>query len=827
MRHSLISLAMVLLTLAALPAAAPAREIKYGVGNWDPESGLGNHRAVVRVEAVAPGKLGVRVRIPWRRRDAEPEKKNIIVIDAATGARIANVYLLAVNREFGDIVFEPKTVPGDYDVYFMPYKSEGRKNYPNVKYDPPQATAEAAWLAATGLAPGKITPVSADAIPTAKVTEIQSTDEFSSFYPMEIIATGAETEALLKANPNSRYLLFPEDRRLSIRMTSDLPQRWAASGPNRFFRGEAAPGEYFTFQIGVWAARGPIEDLAVKFTELKGSGRAASVGPAPLSAVIPASAMTCFNTGGSNWDGSSFKKAVPVGAGKVQALWCGVQVPKEAAPGVYEGTVTVAPRALPETAVVLELRVSGPALEDAGDADPNRMTRLRWLDSRIAFDDGIVPPYTPLKLDGRTISCLGRSLVVGPDGLPARVLSYFTSEMTRFAADAGRTCRLALQGPRGRAGRTRDRLGRSRLRAALHEELGRRRRLGIGERGRRPDDDGQRPDGVRRVRRLQGFDIRGARSPGLRYPARDPVQRGTRELHDGSRLQGRAQAGLVRMVMGPEEEPGRPLDRERQRGPAGLPPGRELFPPAQHELLPVQASQHAALLVELGQGRRLREDDRPRGWRDGLERVQPCRRRQEGRRPPGRPLRAADRPGRRNSPLRFHPPPHALQAPRPGGPFRPALLPRLQAPGRGGRIRGQRHQHPPRERHQPLHQLSLPAAAADEGLHRRRPTAAASRSRSTTRSASSPTTRPSSSPCGAWGTRSSRPAPAGAPPGSRSTSAPTTSRPGSCPSSRTRPSSTAACPAGTITTSRASTGWPETSASTASTSTMWPSTGRP
>ena len=434
MRNSLISIAIAVLTMAAVPAAAPSQDVKYGVGKWDPESGLGNHRAVVRVEAVAPGKLGVRVKIPWRRRDAEPEKKSIIVIDAATGARIANVYPLAVNREFGDIVFEPKTVPGDYGVYFMPYKSEGRKNYPNVKYDPPQATADAAWLAATGLAAGKITSVSADAFPSAKVVEIQSADEFSSFYPMEVIATAAEAAALLKANPDSPYLLFPEDRHLSIRMTGDLPQRWIASGPNRVFYGEAAPGEYFTFQIGVWAARGPIEDLAVRFTELERSGRAASASPAPLSAVIPASATTCFNTGGSNWDGSSFKKAVPVGAGKVQALWCGVQVPKDAAPGVYEGTVTVAPRALPETAVVLELRVPGPALEDAGDANPNRMTRLRWLDSRIAFDDGIVPPYTPLKLEGRTVSCLGRSLVVGPDGLPARVLSYFTSEMTRFAA---------------------------------------------------------------------------------------------------------------------------------------------------------------------------------------------------------------------------------------------------------------------------------------------------------------------------------------------------------------------------------------------------------
>jgi len=429
-----------------------AQDVKRGVGQWDPESGLGNHRAVVRIEApvalkaLSPKKgakmaaaapaiakpAAARVFIPWRRRDLEPEKKDIVIVDAASGERVRNVLALAVNREYGDIVFEPKTVPGDYFIYYMPYKSEGRKNYPNVKYDGPRATAEPAWLAANGLMPDKLPSLRPDAFPRAAVVELQSADEFSVFTPMEMIATAAETKALLDAHPRSAYLLFPEDRKLSIRMADDLPFRWAAEGPGGSVRGEAARGEYFAFQIGVWAAREPIADVELRFSDLvQAVPRIEDGSPAPRT-LISAAAMTCFNKGGIDWDGSVLKKKIPIEKGKVQALWCGIQVPRDARPGVFSGTVTVAPRGLPETILAVELRVTADVLEDAGDGDPSRMSRLRWLDSTLAQDDGIVPPYTPLTINGLTVSCLGRSLMIGPEGLPARIQSFFAPEMTRL-----------------------------------------------------------------------------------------------------------------------------------------------------------------------------------------------------------------------------------------------------------------------------------------------------------------------------------------------------------------------------------------------------------
>jgi len=443
-------LALVLLICGAAAAAAimagstQANAVLQGPGSWDPESGLGNHRAVVRVEvppalppaakakrrvpqmpAAVAKPAAVLVVIPWRRRDLEPEKNAVYVVDAATGERLANVVALAVGREAGEFVFEPRTVPGDYYFYYLPYKSEGRKNYPNVKYDAPKDTADAGWLAANGLTPDRRTALPPDAFPRATVVELQSADAFGAFTPMERIATAAETRALLAAHPGAPYLVFPEDRSLSVRMANDLPARWAVDGPAGAVKGRAARGEYFTFQLGLWAARTDISDLDVRFSDLA----PAANGAAPISAA----SMTCFNTGGVNWDGSPFEKPLPVGKGKVQALWCGVQVPREAWPGVFKGTVTVAPAGLPATVLAVELEVSEELLADGGDADPVRMTRLRWLDSTLAQDDGIVPPYTAVTRGGMTVSCLGRSLTIGPDGFPASIRSFFAPEMTRLS----------------------------------------------------------------------------------------------------------------------------------------------------------------------------------------------------------------------------------------------------------------------------------------------------------------------------------------------------------------------------------------------------------
>jgi hypothetical protein len=119
----------------------------YGIGAWDADS-LGNHRVVIEVQTKSDA---VRAHIPWRRRDARPEQKNVIIIDAATGKRITNVRWTRMNREAGDVVFQPQTAPGKYYLYYLVYKSIGSRNYPKGYHQQMERTADDAWLKRVGL----------------------------------------------------------------------------------------------------------------------------------------------------------------------------------------------------------------------------------------------------------------------------------------------------------------------------------------------------------------------------------------------------------------------------------------------------------------------------------------------------------------------------------------------------------------------------------------------------------------------------------------------------------------------------------------------------
>jgi len=281
-------LLVILLLIIGLPFSLPAsaQEVPWTTGDWDAEE-FGNHRA--RVQVTAPAEA-VRVHIPWRRRDIGPESKNIIVVDAATGARITNLVRVEINREFGELVFEPQTAPGEYYVYYIPWESTGG-SYPQVTYPEPEATAETGWLERIGLVAGQFPAQRVDRqivarLPESRVIDLQAINELHSFFPMEVIATRAEVERLQAAYASASYLIFPEDRTRSIRMTDDLPYRWIESGPAAPLTGTALRGEYYAFQIGVYAMRQDLENLQLAFSTLmaeEGGGW------------IPASAFTCFN----------------------------------------------------------------------------------------------------------------------------------------------------------------------------------------------------------------------------------------------------------------------------------------------------------------------------------------------------------------------------------------------------------------------------------------------------------------------------------------------------------------------------------------------------
>ena len=373
---------------------------------WNPDS-LGNHR--VALGFAGSGKYAKAI-IPWRRRDRNPQDKRIIIQDAKTKQKILNIKTGILNRESGEIYFEPVSGAGIYYVYYMPYKNEGNSNYPKGIYLIPDTTASQEWL--SGLNTGS---------PLAVVKEIQSIDSFNTFYPMEIIATKKETEQLLEKNRYASYLIFPEDREHSIRMVNDLPQRWIANGPKNYFNSTASKGENFAFQLGVYALQN-LENVKINFTDLT-----KSKGEKILSKNI-----FCINTGGVGYDGSPFKKELNIDQYKVQALWCGIDVPLAARAGIYKGKAIVSVDGRSTAEVRITLTVSNHVEKNYGVNEPWKMTRLRWLNSRIAQKNTVIAPYTPLVIKNNTIRLLGRKLEINNDGFPKQIQTFFNTEMTGY-----------------------------------------------------------------------------------------------------------------------------------------------------------------------------------------------------------------------------------------------------------------------------------------------------------------------------------------------------------------------------------------------------------
>lgn len=400
--------------LLGMPLYSDAQEVKYTIGNptWMADS-LGNHRAVVVFNG--SGNIA-RVLIPWRRRDENPEKKRIIVQDVQTREKIANVTVVSINREQGDICFEPVSGKGSYYIYYLPYKNEGSSNYPKGIYQLPEHTADQKWLSSFPAVAPKY---------NAAVKELQAIDTFHSFYPMEVIATAAETKQLQQQHAGAPYLVFPENRLFPIKMTDDLPAKWIWQGPQHSFSGQADRGEYYAFQLGIYAMK-EVPEIEVSFSDLKSAD----------GKVIAAKALDCINTTGVKYDGTPFANKVTVPAGKIQALWCGVNVPDNAVAGVYKGTVMIRPAGMPAVPVRLNITVTNKQAVNGGVNEPWKQTRLKWLNSTLAQQNEVIAPYLPLELKDNTISLLGRKVYLNPDGFPAQIQTFFTPEMTSLSTQA-------------------------------------------------------------------------------------------------------------------------------------------------------------------------------------------------------------------------------------------------------------------------------------------------------------------------------------------------------------------------------------------------------
>ncbi|MFT4022729.1 MAG: DUF6067 family protein [Flavihumibacter sp.] len=384
----------------------PAQQATWrdGKNAWNADS-LGNHRAVVEY---AGGGRYARVLLPWRRPDAHPASKKIIVVDAATNHTVSNFTVRAISALEGDIIFEPISGKGIYYIYYMPYKNEGRSNYPKGVYLAPADSTDPAWVKAI---PASL-PVG------AKLVAFESVDAFNSFYPMEVIASEKELQSLVAKSARKDFLLFTEDRINPIRMTDHIPAKWASQAKPAF-RGSAAPGEQYSFQVGLYALQ-PIAVTGVQCSALT-NGQAQT---------ITANRISCINTGGTDYRGEPFSKTVAIAAGKVQALWCLVDIPASQAPGIYQGRLRLQTADGPDAFVPVSIEIKGAALADGGLSEPWKQTRLHWLNSTLYQDNTVIPPYTPLTRTNNRIQLLGRDISLSANGLPEKIQTWFSPEMT-------------------------------------------------------------------------------------------------------------------------------------------------------------------------------------------------------------------------------------------------------------------------------------------------------------------------------------------------------------------------------------------------------------
>ena len=370
-----------------------------------PADGLGNHRAVVRVAETC----GVaRAVLKWRRVDPQPEIKRVVVRHAATGASAAHVVARNVTAESGEVLFDPSAGAGEYLVYYMPYRerkgsSEGRHQPFWNDYFPPDYAEGEKWLSSHSGAAGT----------DVAVLRFESRDAFEAWTPTGLRATAAETDALRRAHPENP-VVFTEDRMNPIHPASWLPAKWAKGAEVRdSFAGTALKDEYYVWQIALWTPGGALEGVKAQFSDLVQDG----------SGVIPASAITCFNTEGVNWDGKPMDIKLDVSANRVQPLWCGVMVPSDAAPGVYRGTATITAKGMAPREVALAITVSDQMARDHGDGEPWRHSRLRWLNSRIGEGDAPTQPYKAMTYnrEARAVGASEKTLMLAESGLPASI----------------------------------------------------------------------------------------------------------------------------------------------------------------------------------------------------------------------------------------------------------------------------------------------------------------------------------------------------------------------------------------------------------------------
>lgn len=361
-----------------------------------PES-FGNHRALLEVHSDGEA---MRIEIPWRRHDRDPEKRMLLLVSAETGDTVRNIRRIRVDNEICEILAGPLK-KGSYHFYYLPFEVQEGYGFFNHDYLPAETPPDPIWQEG----------ISEENTVSADLIAFEARTAMDLFHPMEVVPFASEKQAFLETYPDS-FLVFTEDRSNPVRMWDEIPHKWILDPSLNQFSGKALRNEYYCFQLALYASKSDLEDVEISFSSLKGPG----------GSELESSRFTCFNTGGIDTQGNYFRKDVDVRKERVQTLWIGLDIPGEIKPGTYRGNILVGPAAGKKQEVRIELRIGRKALADRGDSQAWRHSRLRWLNSRAGLDRSPVPPYTAIRQNGHNnFEVKGKVILYGPDGLPASI----------------------------------------------------------------------------------------------------------------------------------------------------------------------------------------------------------------------------------------------------------------------------------------------------------------------------------------------------------------------------------------------------------------------
>eukprot|EP00756_Hemistasia_phaeocysticola_P053901 Hpha_TRINITY_DN29846_c0_g1::TRINITY_DN29846_c0_g1_i1::g.2968::m.2968 len=388
----------------------------------------GDVRAVLDVTAADIVGGRVTAQIFWRRRDPTPHLKSVLVLSMGSDPATQGHVTALVESTCGVVSFTPTSGPGQYAVYYMPFvQSNGGANlefnWLGCNDTSPDESNHCVLGSARGSLQSDICKTATNA--SRIVTKLENRDEFNSFTVMETMATPEEATAAASAlqSHGAPFVgVFPEPRELAVRVFDvTIPSRWVPGmGPHTpgapSFAGEVTRGEWFVFQLGLWAYTGNVTGLAAVSTPLVSD----------KGAVIGSSNVTFVNLEGLDLAGKPYSPQYTLPSTAVGSLWVGVAIPSGATVGeVYKGSITLTSTAAGSIAVPVSLTVSSsPAVPFGGAADNTKLSRLEWLYSKRGLEDYVPSPFKPVATDSSdplSLSSLMAKVGINDYGLPSQI----------------------------------------------------------------------------------------------------------------------------------------------------------------------------------------------------------------------------------------------------------------------------------------------------------------------------------------------------------------------------------------------------------------------